>query len=398
MGGDRGGPWAQPRGGEGRPRWAALAAREQRLRARRARRAARRRHGAGASTASSSPRGDVDLDAAPSRAAARGSAGRRSGGAASTSPRPRIALAATRLRAVGARRDAATGDDHEDVVIQRRSFRAMGTDVELFLAAEPGPGGRRGARRGRARVRAGRGAALALPPRLGALGAEPRRPHRRGRRTCSPWSSSRSTRGSGRAAGSTRPSTTRSSRPATTARSTRSPPTDLRGRRRAAAAVRVRDRRAARSSSRPGVHLDLGGIGKGYTVDRAAAILSAAGPCARRRGRRHRARGRPDALGWRVGVETTDGHAHARARGRRDRDLRPRPTPLAARRRGAPPPDRPARPDGRPTRDLAPRDRRRADGRRGGGAREVALPRGRAARPRGRRRVPACSSRPTAAP
>ncbi|HET7555039.1 MAG TPA: FAD:protein FMN transferase [Gaiellaceae bacterium] len=53
----------------------------------------------------------------------------------------------------------------------------------------------------------------------------------------------------------------------------------------------------------PGTHLDLGGIGKGYTVDRAATILSAAGPALVDAGGDIAALGRPDALGWRVGVE-----------------------------------------------------------------------------------------------
>jgi thiamine biosynthesis lipoprotein len=53
----------------------------------------------------------------------------------------------------------------------------------------------------------------------------------------------------------------------------------------------------------PGTHLDFGGIGKGYTVDRAAAILSAAGPALVDAGGDIAAIGRPDALGWRVGVE-----------------------------------------------------------------------------------------------
>ena len=82
----------------------------------------------------------------------------------------------------------------------------------------------------------------------------------------------------------------------------------------------------------PGAHLDLGGIGKGYTVDRAAAILSAAGPCARRRRRRHRSAGRPDALGWRVGIETTGDTLTLALERRSGRDLRPRPAPLAPRR------------------------------------------------------------------
>jgi FAD:protein FMN transferase len=57
----------------------------------------------------------------------------------------------------------------------------------------------------------------------------------------------------------------------------------------------------------PGTHLDLGGIGKGYTVDRAAAILSSAGPALVDAGGDIAARGRPDALGWRVGIETAKG-------------------------------------------------------------------------------------------
>jgi FAD:protein FMN transferase len=55
-----------------------------------------------------------------------------------------------------------------------------------------------------------------------------------------------------------------------------------------------------------GVHLDLGGIGKGYTIDRAAAILSTAGPALVDAGGDIAAIGRPDDLGWRVGIETAD--------------------------------------------------------------------------------------------
>jgi FAD:protein FMN transferase len=57
----------------------------------------------------------------------------------------------------------------------------------------------------------------------------------------------------------------------------------------------------------PGVHLDFGGIGKGYAVDRAATILAEAGPALVDAGGDIAAVGRPDALGWRVGVETGDG-------------------------------------------------------------------------------------------
>ena len=54
----------------------------------------------------------------------------------------------------------------------------------------------------------------------------------------------------------------------------------------------------------PGFRLDLGGIGKGYAVDRAAAILAAAGPVLVDAGGDIAALGRPDELGWRVGIET----------------------------------------------------------------------------------------------
>jgi FAD:protein FMN transferase len=56
-----------------------------------------------------------------------------------------------------------------------------------------------------------------------------------------------------------------------------------------------------------GVHLDFGGIGKGYAVDRAAVILDEIGPALVDAGGDIAAVGRPDALGWRVGVETGDG-------------------------------------------------------------------------------------------
>lgn len=49
----------------------------------------------------------------------------------------------------------------------------------------------------------------------------------------------------------------------------------------------------------PGVHLDLGGIGKGYTVDRAAELLSGAGPCLVNAGGDIAARGGS----WPIGVD-----------------------------------------------------------------------------------------------
>lgn len=53
----------------------------------------------------------------------------------------------------------------------------------------------------------------------------------------------------------------------------------------------------------PGFHLDLGGIAKGYAVDRAADLLGGAGPCLVNAGGDLVARDRP----WPVGVETADG-------------------------------------------------------------------------------------------
>jgi FAD:protein FMN transferase len=67
------------------------------------------------------------------------------------------------------------------------------------------------------------------------------------------------------------------------------------------------DRAAGTIELEPGVRLDLGGIGKGYAADRAAALLSPAGPALVDAGGDIAARGRPDSLGWRVGVETAEG-------------------------------------------------------------------------------------------
>jgi thiamine biosynthesis lipoprotein len=53
----------------------------------------------------------------------------------------------------------------------------------------------------------------------------------------------------------------------------------------------------------PGVRLDLGGIGKGFAVERAAVVLAAAGPCLVNAGGDLAVRGGS----WPVGVETADG-------------------------------------------------------------------------------------------
>jgi thiamine biosynthesis lipoprotein len=55
------------------------------------------------------------------------------------------------------------------------------------------------------------------------------------------------------------------------------------------------------------VRLDFGGIGKGYAVDRACALLSAWGPCLVNAGGDLAVRGRPRTGCWPIGVETPDG-------------------------------------------------------------------------------------------
>jgi thiamine biosynthesis lipoprotein len=65
----------------------------------------------------------------------------------------------------------------------------------------------------------------------------------------------------------------------------------------------VVDRARATIELEPGVRLDLGGIGKGYAADRAAALLAAAGPCLVDAGGDIAVEGRP----WPIGVETADG-------------------------------------------------------------------------------------------
>jgi thiamine biosynthesis lipoprotein len=57
----------------------------------------------------------------------------------------------------------------------------------------------------------------------------------------------------------------------------------------------------------PGVRLDLGGIGKGYAVDRAVSLLASSGPCLVNAGGDLGVSGVPDGGIWSVGVETPDG-------------------------------------------------------------------------------------------
>lgn len=55
------------------------------------------------------------------------------------------------------------------------------------------------------------------------------------------------------------------------------------------------------------VRLDFGGIGKGYAVDRACALLSASGPCLVNAGGDLAVRGQPHTGCWPIGVETPEG-------------------------------------------------------------------------------------------
>ena len=219
------------------------------------------------------------------------------------------------LGAVGAGGHPASAHGHEDVVMQRRSFRAMGTKVELFLAAEAGRGSERRARWRRARVRAAGSALSRFRPGLRALAAEPRGPAR-SRRGPARRRRARA-RGAGADARTFRPDRARR------ARRRRLRP-HVRGGRRAEGAHRLGARRAAAgacpstagadaSSSSPESASTSAGSARA-TPPTARRRSSRVGPCARRRGRRHRRR-RSARLARlaRSGVETADAR-HARAR------------------------------------------------------------------------------------
>ncbi len=104
---------------------------------------------------------------------------------------------------------------------------------------------------------------------------------------------------------------------------------------RCAGSVRV-DRRTRSIELDPGVHLDLGGIAKGYAVDRAVQILGELGPCLVDAGGDIAARG-----GVADRARHRRRHAHARTRRRCGRDVGPRPSPMDAWERGASPHHRP---------------------------------------------------------
>ena len=220
--------------------------------------------------------------------------------------RPRLLrlLSDVLLVPVGSGRDPAPADRHEDLLMERHEFRAMGTEIELMLDLPPGPATSHAfsqAEREFGRIEA----ALSrfLPDsELSALnrsGAVRRGP------TSWPPPSWRSPPASAPAAGSTRLCTTRSSRPATTARSSWFRPT---GAKRTAtevisAAGRSRSTASRGRSGSPRRPPRPGGIGKGYAVDRAAERLSRVGPCLVNAGGDVAVRGRR----WPVGVETANG-------------------------------------------------------------------------------------------
>ena len=288
---------------------------------------------------------------------------------------------------VGARRDAAAAHGDEDVVMERRTFHAMGTEMELLVDADDAV--------------AAIDAAEAEFHRLEALLSRFR----------DDSELSRLNRDGSIEAG---PDLLRVVELALAAREQdRRPLRPDRPRRRRRGRIRpvLRRHRSGEHTSDagpaavagggvsvdgvrivldPGVRIDLGGIGKGYAAERAAELLGPRRPVSRQRRRRHR---HPRRLlaGRRRDCRR---RADARARRCRARHLGPRPAPLAARRPRAAPPDRPAH--RRAGGDRPPPGHRRRAGRgRGRGRREVALPR-RRRRARAPRRTrpasPPCSS------
>ena len=184
----------------------------------------------------------------------------------------------------------------------RRAFHAMGTEVELLLDAEPSAESELAFAHGRARVRAAGSAAVPLPPRLRALGAQPLR--RPGRRPRSRRRHAPRRRGPGADRRPVRPDRPRRprARRATTARSTRFVPDGHAQPAKACRGGRCGSR-AAGSSSSPA-------SGSTSAASRRATPSTGrwhgcrrAGPCLVNAGGDLAGRGRL----WPVGVETADG-------------------------------------------------------------------------------------------
>ena len=240
------------------------------------------------------------------------------------------------------RRQPAAADDHEDVVIARRSFHAMGTEIELLV--RPRTTG----------VDAQLDAAEAEFHRLEALlsrfreDSELSRLNRDGSLEAGPdlvRVLELALAARERTGGRFDPTIHNALVAAGYDRSFEllEPESGDRPRPAEAAAGRVRTD-GARIELEPGVRVDLGGIAKGYAAERAAELLALAGPCLVNAGGDVAIRdGR-----WPVGVETADGSLTLELVERRARHLGPRPAALAARRRRAAPPDRPAHRRARP--------------------------------------------------
>ena len=219
--------------------------------------------------------------------------------------------------------------------MQRRSFPAMGTQVELFLDAEPSAESELAFARAEQEFerleallsRFRPDSELSALNRSGALDA--------GDDLVAVTRLARRGTGADRRTLRSRPSTTPSSPRATTARSTRSRPKARPSPPRACGGE-IRIDRRAESSSSPASGSTSAGSRRATRSTARARLLDRAGPCLVNAGGDLAGRGRL----WPVGVETGDGSAHARPRGRRARHLGPRPPPLAARRHRGTPSDR----------------------------------------------------------
>ena len=191
-------------------------------------------------------------------------------------------------------------------MILRRSFRAMGTDVELFLAAEPGPAADAAlyaAEREFERIEALL-SRFRPDSELSALNRDGRIAAGEDLLTVVELALDARERTGGRFDPTVHDALVAAGYDRTFDEVARDGASaDVGGR--CGGGVTL-DRARGTIELEGGVHLDLGGIGKGYTVDRSAAILSSAGPALVDAGGDIAAVGRPDALGWRVGIETAE--------------------------------------------------------------------------------------------
>ena len=192
-------------------------------------------------------------------------------------------------------------------MILRRSFRAMGTDVELFLAAEPGPGSDAALHAAEQEFERVEALLSRFRPdsELSALNRESRLAAGEDLLTVVELALEAREQTHGRFDPTVHDALVAAGYDTTfeeVAREGASIGSAAGG----CGGGVVVDRTRGTVELERGTHLDLGGIGKGYTVDRAAAILSTAGPALVDAGGDIAAVGRPDPLGWRVGIETAE--------------------------------------------------------------------------------------------